>query len=106
MNDVYKCEKCGTNLLYKPDPAYPCCDPEDEKNDTTERDINGVPIEEYLGPTFSINKYDRDGDVYEEGIYLHYMETTIRVATTIEGFKAHIKSLDGMVQEIEENLKG
>ncbi len=68
------------------------------------KDIDGIPTEEYLGPTFSINQNDCDGDVYEEGIYLHYGHTSIRVATTLRGFKAHIKHLNGMVSEIEEIL--
>jgi hypothetical protein len=67
-------------------------------------DINGIPTEEYLGPTFSINQYDNEGDIYEEGIYLHYGHTSIRIATTLRGFKAHIKHLQGMVDEIAENL--
>ncbi len=68
-------------------------------------DINGVPIDEYIGPTFSINSHDADGDVYERGIYLHYGHTAIRVATSLRGFVAHIKSLSGMVDEVAENLE-
>uniref|UniRef100_A0A6H1ZWA6 Uncharacterized protein n=1 Tax=viral metagenome TaxID=1070528 RepID=A0A6H1ZWA6_9ZZZZ len=66
------------------------------------KDINGIPCDEYLGPTFSINQHDADGDVYDEGIYLHYGHTSIRVAKTLRGFKAHVKHLEGMVNEIEE----
>lgn len=66
------------------------------------KDINGVPCEEYLGPTFSINSYDKDGDCFEQGIYLHYRHTRIRVASTIRGFKAHIKHLESMINEISE----
>lgn len=25
-NGTYRCDNCGTILLMKPDPAYPCCD--------------------------------------------------------------------------------
>lgn len=25
-NGAYRCNNCGTILLMKPDPAYPCCD--------------------------------------------------------------------------------
>ena len=67
-------------------------------------DINGVPCDEYLGPTFSINQHDRDGDVYGEGIYLHYGYVAIRVAKTLRGFEAHIRRLKGMVEGIKENL--
>ena len=70
-----------------------------------DHDINGIPTAEYLGPTFSINQHDCDGDTYEVGIYLHYGHTSIRVATTLRGFKAHVKHLNGMVNEITENLQ-
>jgi len=69
-------------------------------------DINGVDVSEYIGPSFSINLYDRDGDVYDRGIFLHYQNTMIRVATTLRGFRAHIKHLQGMAHEIEENWMG
>lgn len=69
------------------------------------KDINGVPTNEYLGPTFSIDSHDSDGDVYEKGIYLHYGHTAIRVAATLEGFKAHVRAIFAMVDEIEENLQ-
>jgi len=67
-------------------------------------DINGIPTKEYLGPTFSINQHDKDGAVYNTGIYLHYGHTSIRVATTLRGFKAHIAHLAAMGDEIAENL--
>ena len=67
-------------------------------------DINGVPMDDYLGPTFSINQHDSDGDIYDCGIYLHYGHTSIRVAKNMRGFKAHIKHLQGVADEIEENL--
>ncbi len=74
------------------------------KKDGDMKDIDGIPTEEYLGPTFSINQSDSDGDVYEEGIYLHYGHTSIRVATTLRGFKAHVGCLKNMVDEIAETL--
>ena len=67
-------------------------------------DINSIPDGEYLGPTFSINQHYNEGDVYVEGIYLHYGHTSIRVATTVRGFMAHIEHLKNMVDEIAENL--
>lgn len=69
------------------------------------KDINGIPTAEYKGPTFSINLHDKDGDVYCEGIYLHYGDTVcIKVASTLRGFKAHAKCLVNMAGEIAENL--
>ena len=67
-------------------------------------DINGTPTDEYQGPTFSVNLHDRDGDVSCEGIYLHYGDTVIKVASTLRGFKAHAAHLTSMADEIEENL--
>lgn len=55
---------------------------------------------EFTHPTFSINIHDHDGDVYCEGIYLHYGDTIIKVATTLDGFKAHTKLLETMAKEI------
>uniref|UniRef100_A0A6M3LQ69 Uncharacterized protein n=1 Tax=viral metagenome TaxID=1070528 RepID=A0A6M3LQ69_9ZZZZ len=68
------------------------------------KDINGVNCDEYLGPSFSVNKYDKDGDKYECGIYLHYGHTSIRVAKTLRGFKAHVIHLGSMVDEIKEHI--
>ena len=68
-------------------------------------DINGIPTDEYMGPTFSINLYDRDGDAYCEGIYLHYGDTIIKVASSLRGFQAHANHLVNMADEIKENLQ-
>lgn len=65
-------------------------------------DINGVSTTEYLGPTFSINQYDSDGDKFDEGIYLHHGHTSIRVARTLRGFKAYIGRLQSILKEIQE----
>jgi len=67
-------------------------------------DINGVPTTEYQGPTFSVNLHDKDGDIYSEGIFLHYGNTIIKVASTLRGFKAHAKRITEMADEIAENL--
>ncbi len=53
---------------------------------------------------FSVNRYDKDGDSYEEGIYLHFGETAICVAETIEEYEAIVERLKGMTEEIKENL--
>jgi len=67
-------------------------------------DLNGVSMTEYKSPTFSINLHDRDGDSYCDGIYLHYGDTVIKVASTLNGFKAHAAHLTSMADEIAENL--
>ena len=65
-------------------------------------DINGVSMTEYESPTFSVNLHDKDGDVYCEGIYLHYGDAIIKVASTLRGFKAHATNLASMADEIAE----
>ena len=53
-------------------------------------------------PSFSVNLYDRDGDMYCEGIYLHYGDTIIKIATTLNGFNAHVQHLEKIAKEISE----
>lgn len=54
---------------------------------------------------FSINLYDKDGDIYDDGILVHVGDNTIlkfKDTVELEDFaKAILKSLP----EIEENLK-
>ena len=59
-------------------------------------------------PTFSVHRYDQDGNIHENGIYLHYGlngDVSIKIASTLRGFKAHIKFLAGMAEEIAENYE-
>ena len=60
---------------------------------------------EYNHPTFSVNLHDKDGDVCCEGIYLHYEDAIIKVASTLNGFKAHAAWLVAMADEISENYQ-
>ena len=54
---------------------------------------------------FSIDMHDRDGDVYESGIYLHIDDTTIiRVGNDLVEFDAFVAHIQGMRAEIVENL--
>lgn len=64
-----------------------------------------VSATEFAHPTFSINLHDHDGDVYCEGIYLHYGDTIIKVASTMCGFRAHAMSLINMAEEISEGME-
>jgi hypothetical protein len=66
--------------------------------------MEGVSSTEYKHPSFSVNLHDKDGDPYCEGIYLHYGDTIIKVASSLSGFKAHAEYLASMVDEIEENI--
>lgn len=54
-------------------------------------------------PGFSINRYDREGDDWELGIYLHYGDTSIKIAKNLDGFNAHIEHLKKVAHEIKEN---
>lgn len=61
---------------------------------------------EYEHPTFSVNIHDSDGDVYENGIFLHYGYTIIKVADTLDGFKAHAEHLASMYAELKGIMGG
>jgi len=52
---------------------------------------------------FSVNEYTRDGDITDDGIFLHFGDTKVKVANDIEGFKKFIEHINEMVGEIEEN---
>lgn len=52
---------------------------------------------------FSVNEYDKDGDITEEGIYLHFGEFKVRVAKDMDDFHAFIGQIQGMSEEIAEN---
>lgn len=51
---------------------------------------------------FSINSYDSDGDIYEDGVYLHFGDTTIRVAENYIEFKEVVDRISLMQKQIEE----
>jgi len=65
--------------------------------------IYGVPTDDYSSPTFSINLYDKEGNAYCEGFYLHYGDMIIKVASSLRGFKAHARHLVFMADEIAES---
>jgi hypothetical protein len=54
---------------------------------------------------FSVNEYDQDGDINDEGIYLHFGDTRVKVASSIVEFKQFVDRISSMVDEIEENYK-
>lgn len=66
---------------------------------------------DHVKPSFSVNWYDRDGDLVEEGIYLHFGvdgptgEVRLWAAKDLEGFKKFMKSLNELAGEIEEYIK-
>jgi len=52
---------------------------------------------------FSVNEYDRDGDITESGIFLHFGTTRIKAADSIKDFREIVGHLEAMIKEIEEN---
>jgi len=69
------------------------------------KDINGVPTDEYIGATFSIHLHDSYGHISTEGIFLHHGSGhVVRVARSLRGFKAYVRHLQGMIEELEENI--
>jgi hypothetical protein len=53
-------------------------------------------------PVFTVNSHDPDGDVWEEGIYLHFGDTRVRVAESFKGYVNFISGLISIKQEIKE----
>lgn len=54
--------------------------------------------------TFSVNNYDKDGDVCDEGIFLHFGNTRIKVAQNAEEFKVVASTIQNIANEITENF--
>lgn len=52
---------------------------------------------------FSVNDYDQDGDVTNEGIFLHFGGTRVKAAESLADFRAIVGHMESMVREIEEN---
>jgi len=56
--------------------------------------------------TFSINLYDKDGDKFEDGIYLHIEPNMILEFNDVEELKNFAEDiLNKVVPEIQENLQ-
>ena len=54
--------------------------------------------------TFSIGSHDRDGDVCEDGIFIHFGNTRIRVAGSFLEYLSFLTELRSMAPEIEKTL--
>lgn len=50
--------------------------------------------------TYSINLYDRDGDIYEYGIFIHHKDSILKFSD-IEELKEYINDLDHIAGEIK-----
>lgn len=51
---------------------------------------------------FSVHEYDKDGYPMDEGIFLHFGGTRVKVARKFEEFQAIVARISGMEKEIEE----
>ena len=54
-------------------------------------------------PLFSINEYDKDGDICETGIFLHFGETRIKIAESVSDITEFINNIKNIQKEIVEN---
>ena len=63
------------------------------------------PFFEHSHPTFPVHIYNSDGNIGSRGIYLHYGDTAIKVASTLRGFKSYVNYLKNMAKEIAENYE-
>ena len=52
---------------------------------------------------FSVNEYDSDGDATDKGVFLHFGETRVKAADSIDDFRSIVQHMNAMVREIEEN---
>lgn len=50
---------------------------------------------------YSINEYDQDGDCIDEGVFLHFGQTKIKVADTLEEFCGVANHINDILKEIE-----
>lgn len=53
--------------------------------------------------TFSVHDYDQAGDIFEEGIFLHFDDVRIKFAGSLEEFIEKAQRLSNMAEEISEN---
>ena len=51
---------------------------------------------------FSVNDFDRDGDISDQGIYLHFGETRVKVADDLKEYGSFVDTVERMESEIAE----
>lgn len=54
---------------------------------------------------FSVNTYDNDGDIEEEGVFLHFDDTRVRVADNPEDFVDVVYQIRKIQEELLELYK-
>lgn len=52
---------------------------------------------------FSVNEYDKDGDVHDPGIFLHFGNVKIKVAESVSDLTDFINQIKRIQKEIVEN---
>ncbi len=52
---------------------------------------------------FSVNEYDKDGDVVDSGIFIHFENTRVKVADDVAGLALFREQLAAIETEIREN---
>lgn len=56
--------------------------------------------------TFSVNSYDRDGDILDDGVFLHFGNTAIKVADNFQDFLVFTEKIEKIKKEISESYWG
>lgn len=61
-------------------------------------------IERSIDPrdiSFMINEYDSDGDIIEEGIFIHFGGTRLKICETLDEFDEFVECIEKIHDEIE-----
>lgn len=75
-------------------------------------DVAGLPRDksrsahrfpEKFSVMFSINRYDYEGDIIEEGIFLHFDNTSMKIGESLDDLDNLIFTLASIREEISEN---
>ncbi len=54
----------------------------------------------YAKPTFSIDRFDADGDAWENGVYLHFGHAAVKVCDSPSDYRDFVANLSFMAAEI------
>lgn len=52
---------------------------------------------------FSVNDYDQDGDIAQRGVFLHFGDTRVMAAETIDEFATIVECMQQILDEIRGN---
>lgn len=53
--------------------------------------------------SFSVNRYDEDGDVIEIGVFLHFGDTSVKASESIADFAEFKDCIENIEQELKAN---